>query len=69
MISEILFQLVDGGWTEWSPWGPCSVTCGKGSKIQKRACENPRPMYGGKECQGKLENWSDCELQKYCPSK
>lgn len=38
---------VDGG---WSHYGHCSVSCDTG--VQKRACNNPSPAYGGSSCSG-----------------
>ncbi|XP_031574493.1 thrombospondin-1-like [Actinia tenebrosa] len=58
---------VNGGWTSWSTWGPCSVTCGKGHQNQIRSCSNPKPQHGGKECQGSPEKWKACLLQEHCP--
>ena len=39
---------VDGGWSEW---GGCTRTCGAG--LIKRACDSPKPRWGGKACAGK----------------
>lgn len=42
---------IHGGYTEWSPFGKCSETCGiKGSKARTRKCTNPEPSHGGKPC-------------------
>ncbi|XP_068700145.1 uncharacterized protein [Montipora foliosa] len=41
---------VNGGYTEWNNWGPCSVTCDKGIKTRQRFCTNPEPAYGGVGC-------------------
>ncbi|XP_015268441.1 PREDICTED: SCO-spondin [Gekko japonicus] len=44
---------VDGGFTPWSPWTPCSLTCGGlGNMTRSRECNNPSPASGGKECLG-----------------
>lgn len=43
---------VDGGWSEWSEYGACNASCGGGTQIRVRACENPAPAYGGADCTG-----------------
>ncbi|KAK3733618.1 hypothetical protein QZH41_016400 [Actinostola sp. cb2023] len=43
-------QVIDGGWGPWETWGPCTKTCGTGTRIRKRTCSQPRPAYGGKAC-------------------
>ncbi|KAK7002930.1 SCO-spondin, partial [Biomphalaria glabrata] len=49
---------VDGGWTEWSLWSKCKADCeDKGWQTRTRACENPKPAFGGNPCDGeKLAN-------------
>ena len=39
---------MDSTWTEWSEGSNCNTTCGKGYKVQVRACTVP--LYGGKKC-------------------
>ncbi|XP_068213215.1 A disintegrin and metalloproteinase with thrombospondin motifs 3-like [Palaemon carinicauda] len=56
----------DGGWSEWSGWGPCSKTCGTGVSFKTRACDNPPPAWGGRRCRGKREEWKLCG-QEECP--
>ncbi|KAK6195018.1 hypothetical protein SNE40_000537 [Patella caerulea] len=47
---------INGGWTDFTldTTGDCSVSCGGGTKILSyvRTCTNPRPQYGGDECDG-----------------
>jgi hypothetical protein len=44
--------IVDGGWTEWNPWGQCTVSCEVGLQSRTRSCTNPSPANAGKQCVG-----------------
>ncbi|XP_044798654.2 hemicentin-1 isoform X4 [Bubalus bubalis] len=57
---------VPGGFSQWSAWTPCSVTCGKGIQKRSRLCNNPSPANGGKPCQGSDSEMQNCH-QKPCP--
>ncbi|XP_048736194.2 coadhesin-like [Ostrea edulis] len=57
---------VDGGWSEWSGYSHCSVTCGNGFKIRRRTCTNPQPSGGGADCVGVNEQGLLCTKQA-CP--
>ena len=59
---------VDGGLTQWSAWGACTVTCGGGKKYQTRTCTSPTPQYGGAPCTGATSRDNDCNTQ-VCISK
>jgi uncharacterized protein YegL len=41
---------VDGGLGDWTPWTDCTASCGGGTTTRTRQCNNPTPMYGGKDC-------------------
>ncbi|GIX86028.1 hemicentin-1, partial [Caerostris extrusa] len=41
---------VNGQWSEWSEWSDCSVSCGTGLRMRRRACDNPPPQHGGNHC-------------------
>ncbi|OWF51465.1 sushi, von Willebrand factor type A, EGF and pentraxin domain-containing protein 1-like [Mizuhopecten yessoensis] len=58
--------MVDGDWNEYSNWTECSVTCGNGTQIRFRACDNPAPDNGGAECFGDSNETKVCE-QESCP--
>ena len=58
-----MFRLVDdGGYSEWSSWSQCSVTCGDGRRSHSRSCTNPPPSPGGKDCSqlGPDNEFEDC---------
>lgn len=57
---------VDGGWTRWSEWSTCSVSCSNGTQIRSRSCTEPIPMFGGKDCEGYSEEVKSCFL-RHCP--
>ncbi|NXU09858.1 CO7 protein, partial [Pardalotus punctatus] len=49
--------VVDGHWSCWSSWSPCSV----GRKSRSRTCNNPSPQGGGKACLGEQHESRACE--------
>lgn len=51
---------IDGGFSDWSNWGPCSVNCGGGIQKRVRSCNNPEPQYGGDVCVGPYEETQAC---------
>uniref|UniRef100_A0A3P9LSN3 Thrombospondin-1 n=1 Tax=Oryzias latipes TaxID=8090 RepID=A0A3P9LSN3_ORYLA len=56
----------DGGWSHWSPWSSCSVTCGEGVMTQIRLCNSPTAQMGGKDCQGEGRQTKTCK-KSACP--
>ena len=57
---------VDGGFTGWSAWTQCSVTCGNGTQKRNRSCSSPKPSCGGETCEGEREEMKLC-FNGYCP--
>ncbi|KAM7434295.1 hypothetical protein ABFA07_015575 [Porites harrisoni] len=57
---------INGGWTHWTAWFPCSVSCGRGIQISIRYCTNPYPARGGNRCVGPSVKRQICNPQR-CP--
>ncbi|XP_051824802.1 properdin isoform X1 [Antechinus flavipes] len=55
-----------GGWSDWGPWTPCSVTCAKGLRSRRRACNQPVPKCGGSCSGGEIET-EPCDTEVLCP--
>ncbi|KAK7097246.1 hypothetical protein V1264_004254 [Littorina saxatilis] len=55
----------DGGWSPWTTWTSCSVTCGSGKRSRFRMCNDPLPEPGGRFCKGHSVQWTDCQVP--CP--
>ncbi|CAC5418366.1 Adhesion G protein-coupled receptor B2,Coadhesin,Thrombospondin-1,Adhesion G protein-coupled receptor B1,Mucin-like protein,Hemicentin-1,Adhesion G protein-coupled receptor B3,Thrombospondin-2 [Mytilus coruscus] len=55
------FCPVDGGWTEWTGWSECSVSCGIGTQDRMRTCSGPEPKYGGQNCTGNNLDYKTCD--------
>lgn len=58
--------MVNGGWGPWTPFTPCSLTCGGGVQESQRECNNPLPKSGGKYCAGARKKYRSCNTQN-CP--
>ncbi|XP_060582447.1 hemicentin-1-like [Ruditapes philippinarum] len=43
---------VHGGWSQWTTWGSCSVSCGVGMQRRDRSCSKPYPALFGDHCFG-----------------
>ena len=53
---------IDGGFSDWSDFTACSVTCGVGVQWRNRTCTNPSPKHGGKICKGAIKEKHHCEI-------
>ncbi|CAH3152478.1 unnamed protein product, partial [Porites lobata] len=50
-LTKVICQPVDGGFSKWTPFSSCSVTCGgSGVKVRTRTCTNPPPVEGKGLC-------------------
>ncbi|XP_033647555.1 coadhesin-like isoform X1 [Asterias rubens] len=59
---------VNGGWSDWDNWSPCTVSCGAGGEqVRSRACNNPPPSNGGLPCWGDSSETSDCDQATQAP--
>lgn len=58
---------VDGNWSDWSKWTDCSFTCGNGTQMRNRECNNPEPEYGGLNCSGSDVENEVCYTGVECP--
>lgn len=61
---HFICYLVNGGWSKWSHWVPCShVKRGssiEGCMCQQRQCNEPTPAHGGKACEGVSIQVANC---------
>ena len=60
----------DGGYTAWTTWSQCSVSCGDGRRSRTRSCTNPPPSPGGNNCSqlGPEKETEKCNIE-VCPGK
>ncbi|CAH1263786.1 HMCN1 [Branchiostoma lanceolatum] len=55
-----------GGWTEWTPWSACAVTCGAGTSLRSRNCTNPLPSLPDLTCEGSAVQTTTCMAESDC---
>ncbi|XP_068688561.1 uncharacterized protein [Montipora foliosa] len=41
---------INGGYSAWTDFTECTVSCGNGTRQRSRNCSNPQPRYGGQNC-------------------
>ncbi|CAM4935066.1 unnamed protein product [Rotaria socialis] len=60
------FEVINGSWSEWSLWSPCTRTCGSAIQKSQRFCDNPKPENGGQYCSGQSTRIRSCEHNLPC---
>ncbi|XP_052814278.1 uncharacterized protein LOC128241404 [Mya arenaria] len=63
-IQKYVANITDGGWSDWSSWNTCPVTCGVSMVTRSRSCDNPAPMKFGRQCVGNDQEWKICEVRE-----
>ena len=60
--------VVHGNWSHWTSWPNCNKPCNNGTRTRRRACDNPRPAFGGENCEGLTFESEPCNQEK-CPGR
>ncbi|KAL4222956.1 ADAM metallopeptidase with thrombospondin type 1 motif [Mactra antiquata] len=55
--------VIDGQWSVWASYSPCTATCGSGTETRTRRCDNPAPSGGGRPCNGPASETTPCAVQ------
>eukprot|EP00112_Aurelia_sp_Birch-Aquarium-sp1_P008322 Seg1913.8 transcript_id=Seg1913.8/GoldUCD/mRNA.D3Y31 product="DNA repair protein RAD50" protein_id=Seg1913.8/GoldUCD/D3Y31 len=55
---------MDGHWGNWGSWGACTMSCGEGTRVRSRVCNNPVPSNNGKACSGSNTETNICRIKK-----
>lgn len=61
-------SVTNGNWGQWSIWSSCTATCRFGVKSRHRNCNNPEPSVGGKQCDGRYSEITNCD-SRFCRLK
>nr|XP_012137919.1 PREDICTED: coadhesin-like isoform X2 [Megachile rotundata] len=51
---------INGMWSSWTVWTHCSSSCGIGTQLRNRMCNNPSPSGGGMSCSGSASEVRQC---------
>ncbi|XP_078703551.1 SCO-spondin-like [Branchiostoma floridae x Branchiostoma belcheri] len=57
-----------GGWSQWTPWSACSSTCGSGTQVRTRVCDDPPPDIPSLACPGASLQTQSCFTEEDCTS-
>lgn len=70
LICILITAPINGGYSDWSDWSPCSRSCEGGSRERRRSCTKPLPANGGADCRKLGRNWESrrCNVHK-CPGE
>ena len=66
--STLLLCSVHGHWSPWVGIGQCPVSCVGSIWREKRICNNPPPLRGGRKCAGSWTRLNACNAFP-CPSE
>uniref|UniRef100_A0A8C6T091 Uncharacterized protein n=1 Tax=Neogobius melanostomus TaxID=47308 RepID=A0A8C6T091_9GOBI len=60
----LCWSAADGQWSQWTPWGQCSVSCGAGLRSRYRFCSRPLRSASSPPCEdggwSQWTNWTEC---------
>lgn len=54
---------INGEWGSWSSWSQCTRSCGAGTQMAERHCDNPAPANGGRYCTGDRKRYRICNTE------
>ncbi|XP_059141737.1 uncharacterized protein LOC131929503 isoform X2 [Physella acuta] len=55
-------KIINGGWSNWTDWSVCPVTCDGGVISRYRTCNNPTPDPSGVPCSGNANETKPCNV-------
>ena len=66
-MTELFCFPGNGGWSPYSAWSACSVTCGGGTQTRTRQCDSPTPYGTGAGCGSDDTESQACNTEACAP--
>ncbi|XP_077993050.1 semaphorin-5A-like isoform X2 [Glandiceps talaboti] len=63
---EERIRSLNGTWSKWSAWSPCSVSCGEGRQVRDRDCQHPLDGTPANDCEGEKMQYKMCVTETTC---